>query len=121
MTFNFKNTDTDYRNGLDWHLDWGASQFLTKQVQVGLVGYFYNQLTPDSGQPAILGDFKSRVGGIGPQIGYLFPVGDLQGYVNLKAYWEFDAAHRPDGWNLWLTFAVSPAAHTPEAPLVRKY
>ena len=24
------------------HLDWGASQFLTKQWQVGVVGYWYN-------------------------------------------------------------------------------
>ena len=26
-----------YKNGIDMHLDWGASQFLTKQWQVGLV------------------------------------------------------------------------------------
>jgi len=22
LTYNFKNTDTDYRKGVDWHLDW---------------------------------------------------------------------------------------------------
>ncbi len=58
------------------------------------------------------GGFKSRVLGIGPQVGYLFPVGDAQGYVNLKGYGEFDAANRPSGWNVWLTFAISPAAPT---------
>ena len=47
LTGNFENTATNYTNGIDWHLDWGASQFLTKQLQVGLVGYFYDQLTPD--------------------------------------------------------------------------
>jgi hypothetical protein len=33
-----------------------------------------------------LGDFKSRVSAIGPQIGYFFPVGKQEGYVNLKGY-----------------------------------
>jgi hypothetical protein len=26
-----------------------------------------------------------------------------------KGYKEFDAAHRPDGWNVWATFVISPA------------
>jgi hypothetical protein len=53
---------------------------------------------------------------VGPQIGYIFPVGDLQGYLNLKAYGEFDQANRPAGWNAWLTFAISPAAPTAATP-----
>jgi hypothetical protein len=115
LTYNFKNTDTDYRNGVDWHLDWGASQFLSKQLFVGAVGYFYNQLTADSGSLAILGDVKSRVAGVGPQIGYIFPVGNMQGYLNLKGYYEFDAQERPRGWNTWLTFSISPAGQAPPA------
>ena len=115
FTYNFKNTDTQYRNGVDFHLDGAFSQFLSKQLFVGIVGYTYQQVTADSGALPILGDFKSRVSAIGPQIGYLFPVGNMQGYLNLKGYKEFEAANRPDGWNLWLTFAVSPAA--PAAPV----
>jgi hypothetical protein len=34
----------------------------------------------------------------------------MQGYLNLKAYKEFDAENRADGWNAWLTFVLSPAA-----------
>lgn len=94
FTYNFKNQDTQYQNGIDFHLDWGASQFLTKQVFVGLVGYMYQQVTDDFGQNPILGRFRSRVIGVGPQIGYLFPVGDMQGYLNLKGYGEFDQANR---------------------------
>jgi hypothetical protein len=110
LTYNFKNTNTDYQNGVDWHLDWGASQFLSKQVHIGAVGYFYQQLTADSGAPDMLGDTKSRVIGVGPQIGYLFPVGeDMHGYLNLKGYYELDAMYRPKGWNTWLTLAISPA------------
>jgi hypothetical protein len=110
LTGNFENNSTGYTSGLDFHLDWGASQFLSKQVQVGLVGYFYDQITPDSGCAPIICPFESRVIGIGPQLGYIFPVGTMQGYFNVKGYGEFDSNARPDGWNLWLTFVLSPAA-----------
>jgi hypothetical protein len=119
LTYNFKNTDTNYQNGVDWHLDWGASQFLSKQLHIGLVGYVYNQLSGDSGTGDRVGDFKSRVVGIGPQLGYIFPVGNHQGYLNFKAYKEFDASHRADGWNAWVTFVISPAAPG-EAPPMRR-
>jgi hypothetical protein len=98
---NFENPSTNYTSGIDWQLDWGASQFLTKQFQIGMVGYFYDQLTPDSGCAPILCPFKSRVIGVGPQVGFIFPVAGMQGYLNLKAYAEFDNANRPDGWNVW--------------------
>src|SRR5262249_14342829 len=93
LTYNFKHTSTDYRNGIDWLLDWGASQFLTKQLQIGLVGYFFAQLPSDIGAPDFLGANKGRTAGIGPQIGYLFPIGNMQGYVNLKGYHDFDVLH----------------------------
>jgi hypothetical protein len=114
LTGNFKNQSTGYTNGIDSHLDLGASKFVTKQLQLGLVGYYYQQLTADSGCAPVLCPFKSRVAGIGPQIGYIFPVGTMQGYLNLKAYKEFDAENRPDGWNAWVTLVISPAA--PAAP-----
>ena len=111
FTYNFENTNTNYKNGVDMHLDWGASQFLTKQWQVGLVGYWYQQLSCDSGSGDRVGCFESRVVGIGPQIGYIFPISkEWQGYINLKGYGEFAAQNRPDGWNAWLTIAISPAA-----------
>ena len=61
--------------------------------------------------------------GIGPQIGFLFPLGsEHQGYLNLKAYKDFAAENRAEGYTAWVTFAITPAA--PEAPvktpLIRK-
>ena len=111
FTYNFENEHTNYQNGIDMHLDWGASQFLTKQWQVGLVGYLYDQLSCDSGSGDRVGCFESRVAGIGPQIGYVMPISkEWQGYINLKGYAEFASQNRPDGWNAWLTFAITPAA-----------
>ena len=122
FTYNLLNPSTQYQNGVDMHFDWGASQFLTKQVQIGLVGYVYDQLSCDSGSGDHVGCFESRVVGIGPQIGYIFPIGGMQGYINLKAYGEFDAANRPSGWNAWLTFSLSPAATASAAspPMITK-
>jgi hypothetical protein len=117
FTYNFINPATQYQSGVDMHLDWGASQFLTKQWQVGLVGYLYQQLGCDSGSGDRVGCFRSRVVGVGPQVGYIIPINDkLQGYLNLKAYGEFANENRPAGWNVWLTFNLQPAAAAPSAP-----
>jgi len=112
FTYNFLNPDTNYQSGIDFHFDWGMSHFMSKQLFVGFVGYAYQQVTDDFGQPPILGGFRSRVFGIGPQIGYIFPIGDNQAFLGAKAYREFDADNRPSGWNTWLTFSISEAAPT---------
>jgi hypothetical protein len=117
FTYNFENTHTQYKNGIDMHLDWGASKFLSKQLFIGPVGYFYNQLTCDSGSGNRVGCFESRVAGIGPQIGYIFPLSErYSGYINVKGYKEFGDEHRAAGWNAWLTFAISPSVPSETAP-----
>jgi hypothetical protein len=45
FTYNMTNRSTQYQSGVDMHFDWGASQFLTKQFQIGLVGYVYDATT----------------------------------------------------------------------------
>jgi hypothetical protein len=118
FTYNLVNTSTNYQNGVDFHLDWGASQYLSKQWFVGVVGYVYDQVTGDSGSRDFVGSFESRVIGLGPQFGYIFSLGkfdglgEMQGYLNLKGYGEFDAQNRPSGLNVWLTFVISPVAPT---------
>ena len=124
FTYNFINPSTQYQSGVDMHFDWGASQSLTEHFQVGLVGYLYKQVGCDSGAGDRLGCFQSQVAGIGPQVGLSFPVGGLEGYLNLKVYREFAAENRPDGWNAWLTLELSPpaasASHTPAKSIVTK-
>jgi hypothetical protein len=106
FTHNFENPDTHYRNGVSGHLDWAASQFVSQSTHVGVAGYLYQQLTGDSGAGAVLGGFKSRVVGIGPQIGWFFKPDDPRYYANLRGYYETDAENRPKGWNAWLTVSV---------------
>ncbi len=124
LTYNLTNPSTNYQNGIDWHLDWGASQFLSKQFFVGAVGYFYDQLTTDSGSAPFLGPIESRVGGVGPQFGFIFPMGPTQMFLGLKGYGEFDGHDRASGYSAWVTLAFSPSgAPPPQAqspPLITK-
>jgi hypothetical protein len=69
VTYNWENTDTNYKNGVGSHLDLALSQFLSENWEVGVVGYVYCQLTGD-GSGDKIGVFKSRIASVGPEIGY---------------------------------------------------
>jgi hypothetical protein len=106
-TFNFQNPATDYTNGVDLHLDWEASQFITQQVHVGLVGYVHQQITPDqyptaglagAARARLLGSFESAVASVGPEVGFFFKFGAKQAYLNLRGYDEFWAQNRVKGY-----------------------
>ena len=109
VTYNLSNPSTGYRNGWDWHLDWGASQFLSKTVQVGVVGYVYTQFTADQGAAKFLGANLSRVAAVGPQLGFIFPTKTVQTFLSFKAFREFAADNRASGWNAWVILSFSPA------------
>jgi hypothetical protein len=106
FTYNFINPYTQYQSGIDAHLDWSVSPYVSENMYFGAVGYFYNQVTGDSGPGATLGDFKSRVIGIGPQLGFFFPVADREGTLSFRAYYELDARNRLEGWTGFITFSV---------------
>jgi hypothetical protein len=104
FTGNLQNTSTDYRNGVDSHLDWAASQALSANAQVGLAGYVYWQLTGDSGSGATLGPFKSKVAAVGPQGGLTLNAAGAS--ANLRGYWEFWAENRIKGFVVYATVTL---------------
>lgn len=115
ITGNFQNTDTKYTNGVDSHLDWAVSQFLSESWEVGVAGYVYYQLSNDSYstnglqgdiRQRVLGGLKSRVAAAGPEIGYVLKIGKQTGYVNLRGYREFSAQHRIEGYTLFATISL---------------
>ena len=105
-TYNWMNNQTNYQNGIDSHLDWSVSQFLSPQWQVGIAGYIYYQLTADSGSGDKVGAFKSRVAAVGPQVGYVFNIDSKQAYINLRAYKEFWAQNRVQGYASIATISI---------------
>jgi hypothetical protein len=105
-TYNWKNNQTNYKNGIDSHLDWSLSQFVSQHWQVGIAGYVYYQLTPDSGSGDSLGAFKSQIAAVGPQVGYLIKINNKQAYINLRAYKEFWAQNRVEGYATIATISI---------------
>jgi len=112
LTYNFKNADTNYRSGVDSHLDWALSQFLSESWEVGVVGYVYYQLSADTYstngvvggiRQRVLGGFKSKVASVGHEVGYVFKIGKQTGYFNLRGYWESGAQNRLEGYALFAT------------------
>ena len=125
FTYSLMNPDLQYQNGVDFHVDWAASQFVTKNIHIGLAGYLYQQVTGDSGPGAKLGPFLGRAIGVGPQIGFIIPISDdYQGYLNLRGYRDLEVENRAKTWTAFVTFAISPKAPEPPPsakPIVRKY
>ena len=89
FTYNFMNPYTAYQSGINMHLELSASQYLTERFLAGIAGYFYQQITADSGPGATLGPFMSRVAGVGPQLGYDFNFGGRSASLSARGYYEF--------------------------------
>ncbi|MCG6892200.1 MAG: transporter [Desulfobacteraceae bacterium] len=88
VMFNTENPDTDYETGTEFHVDFVANQFLSETFALGLRGYYYRQLTGDSGSGATLGDFKSESFGIGP--GFVWIPGFGGGRFTVLGKWMPD-------------------------------
>jgi len=106
VTFNGENNATNYQTGTESHFEVAVQQWLSKQLSVGLVGYHYQQISGDSGEGAVLGDFKGRVTALGPVIGFSFDLGDTTIFANARWYREFNTRNRLDGDAGYLTFNI---------------
>lgn len=106
ITFNQKNSDTDYRSGDELHLDFTLIQHFSEKFYLGLAGYAYRQLTADGGSGAS-SDFKGRIYGWGPVIGGVIPLGQKQNlFVSARYYRESGAENRLEGNTYFLTGVV---------------
>jgi len=91
---NTENDATDYRTGNELHVDFTANQFFSETFAVGVRGYYYKQLSGDSGSGATLGDFKGESFGIGP--GFVWFPEFATGKMIVMGKWmhDFDATNR---------------------------
>jgi hypothetical protein len=107
FTFNGENDDTNYDSGHEMHLEIAGKQYLPNHFSLGVVGYWNEQLTADSGGPDLLGDFKGRVFGVGPELSYQFTQSKEHPVtLDLRWYHEFGAKNRVEGDAVFFTFSV---------------
>jgi hypothetical protein len=105
IAFNTENPDTDYRSGVMTHLEGSVQQLLPLGkgfFSLGAEAFWLEQVTADSGQRPILGDFKGRTAGIGPVLGYVLPMGEQNFVAELRWLPELEAKNRLKGDYVWL-------------------
>jgi len=93
----WKNPDTNYRSGKIVHADFAIGKMLAPAFEVGVLGYFAQQVTADSGAGAIYGDRKLRIFGIGPGASYTFKTNGMFVTLVAKFYHEFAAQSTTEG------------------------
>lgn len=113
ITFNWTNTATHYKTGNEFHVEWGISQYLSKDFSVGVIGYHYQQLTGDTGTGANLGPFKGRVTALGGTIAYNFKVAEIPVSARIKIYREFNTKNRQEGTAGFLTLSFPLGGQAP--------
>ena len=106
VTFNGENPATDYTTGTEFHGEWALSKSFSPAFSAGIVGYYYDQLTGDSGPGASLGDFKGRVAAVGLTAAYNFEVAERPVSIRFKYFDEFEAVNRLEGSSAFLTLAL---------------
>jgi hypothetical protein len=107
FTFSEPNRDTDYESGTDFHLEFAGKQHLPSHWAIGVVGYWYEQITGDDNNPAVLGDFKGRAIALGPEVSYQFMGNPKRPVtVDLRWYHEFEVKNRLEGDSVFLTVSL---------------
>jgi hypothetical protein len=97
--FNMQQEDTDITPGDAYTLEWGLSRTLSPTVELGLIGYYQQQVTGDRGPNT--GPGHDRVAGVGPEISVFYPRFML-GW-SLRYAYEFMAENRFQGNTVALT------------------
>ena len=100
-----ENKDFKVTPGDSYTVEWGLSKTLHKNIDVGVAGYYQQQVTDDSGAGvATLGYDKSlhdRVVGVGPEISMLCTKLGL--FVSVRYAHEFAVKDGPEGDKVTLT------------------
>jgi hypothetical protein len=96
--FNTEKEDTEVIPGQAYTLEWGLSKTVNKVIDVGPVGYYQQQVNPNSGAPW---SSRSRVAAVGPEVSVAFP--KQMFFVSLRYNYEFIAENRAQGNAITLT------------------
>ena len=96
--FNTEQRDTHVTPGDAYTLEWGVSKGVSKQVDLGMVGYYQQQVTANSDSPP---GSRNRVAAVGPEVNVAFP--KQMFFVSVRYNYEFMAENRAQGNAVTLT------------------
>jgi hypothetical protein len=108
-TFNQENKATQYKSGTQFHLDGTLAQHFPLWgglAGAGLSGYYYKQITDDSGAGATLGAFRAKTVGYGPVVSFITKAGGHDLLIEGKWLHEATVQNRLKGDILWLKVAM---------------
>ncbi len=97
ITINGENTATNYRSGTELHVEWAISKYFSPQLSLGIMGYHYKQLAPDSGSGAHLGGFEGQATAMGGFVNYQFQIDKSAVSLRFQALQEFNVKNRFEG------------------------
>jgi hypothetical protein len=105
--FNTNNNAVDYHSGDVFHYDMTVAQHLPF-FGLGIVGvganlFYWQQISGDSGDGALLGSFKSHTTGIGPAVSFITP--NKQLLFEVKWLPEIQVKDRLQGDSVWFKVA----------------
>jgi hypothetical protein len=104
--YNTENEDTDYQTGQELHVEYMLNQFLSETFAVGIQGFYYKQITGDSGDGALLGDFEGEAAGFGPALMWIPKIMGRDVVVSAKWLHEVNTDNRLEGDHLFLNFTL---------------
>ena len=110
IDFNMKNTETEYRSGTQFHLDLTVAQHLPLFggiIGIGANGFWYQQVSGDSGSGATLGNFQGRTLGVGPVLSYITKLWGKDLAAEIKWLPEMDVEKRLKGDYVWFKLAIA--------------
>lgn len=106
-TVNAVNHTTNYHDGQELHIDYSAIKRFPTSLGLGITGYTFQQITPDSGSGALLGALKGQAFALGPAVLYDAKVGDTTISLLGKYFKEFGNKNRFEGQAFWLDMTIS--------------
>lgn len=104
--YNTENSDTDYQSGRELHIDYSFNQFLSETFAIGVQGFYWRQISDDTGSGAVLGGFRGKAAGIGPAILWTTQIGGNSTSFIVKWIHEFDTERRIKGDHFMASFAL---------------
>jgi hypothetical protein len=96
--FNTEQRDTHITPGQTYTLEWGVSKSVCKEADLGVVGYYQQQVNPNSGASY---SSRSRVAAVGPEVSFMFP--KQMFFVSVRYNYEFMAESGAQGNAVTLT------------------